>query len=230
MVKANRHPLLALAVVVAASWSVVGAPAERGLVEAEILGKKVTIAYGRPELKGRALDSLMARLPEDRVWRAGIDEVTTFTTESDLTVAMLSGVSCGRARKPGPPRRVPAGKYTVYVSAPLDGDWALILNSDPGIELGALGKLLGFPVPDAAAHRPWPHLEGYNLNMPKKVPGIAATEVARIVMKQGTNPAPVDPFTITLKPSGVKTLTVTLAWGERNWSADLDAAGLDFVQ
>ena len=42
----------------------------------------------------------MAQLPADRVWRAGVDQVTTLTTEADL---MVGG------------KRVPAGKYTLYV-------------------------------------------------------------------------------------------------------------------
>ena len=36
-----------------------------------IQGKRVTVDYGRAELKGRALESLIAQLPDDRVWRAG---------------------------------------------------------------------------------------------------------------------------------------------------------------
>ena len=38
-----------------------------------------------------------------------------------------------------------AGRYSVYVSAPQEGDWSLILNSDLGIELGALAQGHGFP-------------------------------------------------------------------------------------
>src|SRR5215510_4328634 len=74
--------------------------AARGTAEGSIGGMKVTIEYGRPELKGRSLDALLAQLPEDRVWRAGTDEVTTLTTEGALALASMSGAACTRLRAP----------------------------------------------------------------------------------------------------------------------------------
>src|SRR5262245_18790109 len=157
---------------------------------------KVTIEYGRPELKGRSLDALLAQLPEDRVWRAGTDEVTTLTTEGALALASMSGAACTRLRAPVEGRKVPAGKYTVYVSLPPSGVASLILNADPGIELGALGKILGFPVSAGESKTMWPHLEGYNFNREKGVVGIAQTEVVRAPMTPSAADPPVDPFTI----------------------------------
>ena len=198
--------------------------ATRGTAEGTIQGKKVTVDYGRAELKGRSLESLIAQLPDDRVWRAGADEVTTLTTEGDLSLDSLSGSSCSRSRRPCGGRRVAAGKYSVYVSAPQEGDWPLILNSDPGIELGALANAMGFSVPATAAKRLWPHLEGYNMNRAQNVAGIANTEVARVIMRPGTANPPVDPFSISLTPSGSNALTLTLAWADRTWSVDLSGA------
>ena len=195
---------------------------KRATAEGTIQGKKVTVNYGRAELKGRSLDSLIAQLPDDRVWRAGADEVTTLTTEGELSLDSLSGSSCSRSRRPCGGRNVAAGKYSVYVSAPQEGDWSLILNSDPGIELGALAKALGFSAPENAAKRLWPHLEGYNMNRAHEVAGIAYTEVARVIMRPGTADPPVDPFTISLKPSGSNALTLILAWAGRTWSVDLN--------
>lgn len=183
--------------------------AGRGTAEGTIKGKKVTFDYGRPPLKGRTLDSLIAQLPPDRVWRAGTNEVTTLTTEAALTVGG---------------KRVPAGKYSVYLHCPEQGDWSLILNSDQGIELAALGKILGFTVPDSAAKKPWPHLEGYKADAAKKTTGIADKEVARQTMKSGTSSTPVDPFSIAVKPSAAGGLTVTFAWADKTWSTDLNAA------
>jgi hypothetical protein len=197
--------------------------AQRGVAEGTIQGKKVTVDYGRAELRGRSLESLIAQLPDDRVWRAGADEVTTLTTEGELSLDCLTGSSCTRSRHPGGGRKVAAGKYSVYVSAPQEGDWSLILNSDSGIELGALAKVMGFSVPESAAQRLWPHLEGYNMNRAHNVAGIAATEVARVIMRPGTAHPPVDPFTIRLEPSGSDALTLTLAWADRTWSIDLKA-------
>jgi DUF2911 family protein len=197
--------------------------AQRGTAEGTIQGKKVTVEYGRAELKGRSLESLIAQLPDDRVWRAGADEVTTLTTEGELSLDCLTGSSCTRIRRPGGGRKVAAGKYSVYVSAPREGDWLLILNSDPGIELGALAQVMGFSVPESDAKRLWPHLEGYNMNRGRNVAGIAGTEVARVVMRPGAANPPVDPFTIRLEPSSSNALTLTIAWADRTWSVDLNA-------
>lgn len=198
--------------------------AERGTAEGTIHGSKVTVEYGRAELKGRSLDSLISQLPEDRVWRAGADEVTTLTTEIDLSVDGLRGSSCSRTRVAGAERTVRAGSYSVYVSAPLEAEWSLILNSDRGIELGSLASLLGFEVPSNAAARLWPHLEGYNMNRAKGIVGIAAREVARIPLTAGSADPPVDPFTIRLEPAGLDALTLTLAWADKTLAVDLNAA------
>ncbi|MGH9336400.1 MAG: DUF2911 domain-containing protein, partial [Vicinamibacteria bacterium] len=56
----------------------------RGKAETTVNGKKVTIDYGRPALKGRAIDALMKDLPEDRIWRAGENQVTTLETGTAL--------------------------------------------------------------------------------------------------------------------------------------------------
>lgn len=198
--------------------------AERGTAEGTIHGRKLTVEYGRAELNGRSLEALISQLPEDRVWRAGADEVTTLTTEIDLSVDGLRGSSCSRTRVPGAARTVRAGTYSVYVSAPAEADWSLILNSDPGIELGALARILGFSVPSSAATRLWPHLEGYNMNRAKGVVGIASREVARLPLRAGSADPPVDPFTIRLEPAGLDALTLTLAWADRTLSVDLNAA------
>jgi len=198
-----------------------GHGAERGTAEGAIRGKKVRVEYGRAELKGRSLDSLIAALPDDRVWRAGTDEVTTLTTEGDLVLDCLSGSACTRARAPAGGRKVRAGKYTVYISAPPNGAYSLILNSDPGLELGELGRILGFSVPESDARRLWPHVEGYNLNRANGAAGIAQTEVARAPMRPGTADPPVDPFTIRLEPSSSSGLTLTFAWVDKTWSVDL---------
>ena len=77
----------------------------RGTATATLNGKKVTIDYGRPALKGRPLGDLIKQLSEDRVWRSGDDQVTTLTTETDLDIGG---------------KTVKAGKYSVYVHLPAD--------------------------------------------------------------------------------------------------------------
>jgi len=190
-----RLATLAAALAVAGLASAADHP--RGTATATVGGKKVSIDYGRPVLAGRSIDELTSKLPEDRMWRAGENQVTILNTEGDI---MLGG------------KKVPAGKYSVYVHAPANGDWSLALNSDQGI---ALGKIYS-AAPDNLKNEPWPRLDGYAKN-------IASTEVARATMKGGKTTAPVDSFTIDLKPKG-DAATMVLSWGDRTWSLDVTAA------
>ena len=89
----------------------------RETVKASVAGKNVAIEYGRPQLKGRALADLLQQLPADRVWRAGENEVTTFTIEGPVSIGG---------------KNVAAGKYSLYVHVPESGDWSLVVNTDPG--------------------------------------------------------------------------------------------------
>jgi hypothetical protein len=176
----------------------------RETVSANVGGKKVEITYGRPSLKGRSFAELAKALPEDKIWRAGENEVTTLKTEGDLTVGT---------------RRVPAGSYSVYVHVPEQGDWSLVLNSDPGIEVGKLLQILrpgSQPLPPERASRVWPRLDGYTKN-------IADKEVARAAMKANPAGAAVDPFTITLV-EGKAGATLTMAWTDKSYGIELKPA------
>jgi hypothetical protein len=172
--------------------------AARETVGATLNGKKVAVDYGRPALNGRKVDELVAQLPADRVWRAGANEVTTLTTETDL---IIGG------------KKVPAGKYSVYVFAPTTGDWSLILNTDPGVPLKTI-----FPAapPDRADHL-WPILDGYSK--------IAAKEVVRVPMKSVAPREPMDKFLISLEPAKAGASAITLTWGDRAWTVDVKDAG-----
>jgi hypothetical protein len=177
----------------------------RETVSATVAGKKLEIAYGRPALKGRALADLLKQLPKDRIWRAGENEVTTLKTEADLTIGG---------------KKVAAGTYSVYVHVPESGDWSLVLNTDPGIEVGKLlAKLMPNrpPLPPERASRLWPRLDGYTEN-------IADTEVVRAAMKAGPTPAAaVDTFTITLAEAK-DAATLAMAWADKSYSIELKAA------
>jgi hypothetical protein len=170
------------------------APAPRGTATASLKGKQITIEYGRPALKGRNVKDLTAQLPPDRMWRAGSDRVTTLATEGDI---LIGG------------KKVPAGKYTLYVHIPESGDWSLAVNTDPGIELIKLWPA----APPEAAKLIFPRLDGYQKN-------IADKEIARVPMKSGAIATPVELFTITLDPGGV----LTMLWGDRSWSIDVKPA------
>jgi hypothetical protein len=151
-------------------------PQPRGNATATVNGKKVTLDYGRPALKGRSMAELLKQLPPDRIWRAGENEVTMLTTEGDLMIGST---------------RVPAGKYSVYVHAPEKGDWSLVLNKDAGIPLIKLWD----KAPPAVADHLWPRLDGYDK--------VKATEVARIPMRSVAVKAPVDVFTADLSASAL---------------------------
>ncbi len=172
--------------------------AARETVSATLNGKVVAIDYGRPALNGRKVDELIAKLPPDRVWRAGANEVTTLKADTDV---LIGG------------KRVPAGKYSVYVYAPASGDWALILNTDPGVPLKTI-----FPAapPERADHL-WPILDGYAK--------IASKEVIRVPMKQVSAKEPMDRFLISLEPAKGGASAITLTWGERAWTVDVKDAG-----
>ncbi len=80
-------------------------------VEATIGGKKITITYGRPYLKGRkAVGGTL--VPYGQVWRTGADEATILTTEADLMIGSLS---------------VPKGSYSLF-TLPTEAGWKLIVN------------------------------------------------------------------------------------------------------
>ena len=77
---------------------------------ATIAGKKITITYGRPFKKGRAIFGGL--VPYGQVWRTGADEATTFATEADLMIGSL---------------HVPAGEYSLF-TLPNEKEWTLVLN------------------------------------------------------------------------------------------------------
>jgi hypothetical protein len=89
-------------------------PSPPGTAEVTLKGKKITIEYSRPYLKGRHVGKELA--PFGEVWRTGANEATSLVTETDLTIGGT---------------RVPAGKYTIY-SLPSEGTWKLIINKQTG--------------------------------------------------------------------------------------------------
>ena len=79
-------------------------------VTATLAGKKLTVSYGRPYVKGRAIFGGL--VPWGEVWRTGADEATTFTTEADVVIGGL---------------KVPKGKYALF-TIPTEKQWTLVLN------------------------------------------------------------------------------------------------------
>ena len=89
-------------------------PSPPATAEVALKGKKITIDYSRPSLKGRKVGQELA--PYGKVWRTGANEATTLTTEVDLNIGGT---------------KVPAGKYTLW-TLPSEGTWKLIINKQTG--------------------------------------------------------------------------------------------------
>jgi Protein of unknown function (DUF2911) len=77
---------------------------------AVIAGKKVTIQYGRPYKKGRAIFGGL--VPYGEIWRTGADEATILTTDGDLMIGTL---------------RVARGSYALF-TLPGKKEWTLVVN------------------------------------------------------------------------------------------------------
>jgi Protein of unknown function (DUF2911) len=80
-------------------------------VSTNLNGKELSIAYGRPYLKGRQFGKDVA--PYGQVWRLGADEATKLTVPSSVRV------------QGGP--ELPAGSYSLW-AIPGKEKWTLIVN------------------------------------------------------------------------------------------------------
>jgi len=164
----------------------------RDTAQTTIEGKQVTIEYGSPELKGRTLTDLMEQLPAHRIWRAGAGAVTTLETETDLSIGG---------------KKVPAGKYSLYMHCPVNGDYTLVINSD-------LGRPLESYIPNVSPERAkqsYPHLWDFYKD-------IADKEVARISLKQVTSPNS-EMLKYAFQPAGEGAL-LAISWGEQAWTIE----------
>ena len=85
----------------------------RGTASATFGDASVSVDYGRPKLEGR---DMLAQATDGMVWRMGMNEATTFTTDADLTFGDTV---------------VPAGEYSLFMKKVGDG-WELIFNSQTG--------------------------------------------------------------------------------------------------
>ncbi|HEX2574423.1 MAG TPA: DUF2911 domain-containing protein [Polyangia bacterium] len=82
--------------------------------EATVGGKKITINYSAPSMRGRKI--MGGLVPLGEVWRTGANAATTMTTEGALVIGNLN---------------VPAGTYTLF-TIPGEKEWTLIINKQTG--------------------------------------------------------------------------------------------------
>jgi hypothetical protein len=102
--------LCALVVVASAQMN-----AARGKAEATVKGKKITIDYGRPSLKGRDIFSMVQ---PGMVWRLGMNQATNIESTGDLLVAG---------------KEVKAGKYTLWAKKTGPDSWTLAFHPKTGV-------------------------------------------------------------------------------------------------
>jgi hypothetical protein len=80
---------------------------------AVIDGARITVTYGRPSMRGRAIFG--ALVPYDRVWCPGADEATILDSDKPIQLDTL---------------RVPAGPHTIWM-LPTANQWTLIVSKEP---------------------------------------------------------------------------------------------------
>ena len=86
----------------------------RDSVSAKVAGATISINYGSPSVKGRKIFGGLE--PYGKLWRAGANQATTFTTDKDITVEG---------------KKLPAGKYTFF-AVPGEKEWKIVFNSQVG--------------------------------------------------------------------------------------------------
>jgi hypothetical protein len=168
----------------------------RATASTQINGKSVTIEYGSPALKGRNLAEFMKKLPADRIWRAGAGAMTSLTTETDLNIGG---------------KKVPAGKYSLYMHCPEGGNFSLVINSDLGMPLGEI-------IPNAPPERAkqiYPRFWAYTKDIGDK-------EVARVSLKQ-IDSKDTDSLIYSFRPAGDGAL-LTISWEKQSWTVEFQPA------
>lgn len=86
-------------------------PSPRDSVSGDVAGSQIKIWYGSPSVKGRVIFGKLEAY--GKVWRAGANEATQFTTSKDI---MVEG------------KKLPAGKYAFFLVPAENGEWTAIFN------------------------------------------------------------------------------------------------------
>ena len=109
-----RHAILCLFAILLAGTAAYAQPSHPKSPHDTVKTKEITITYGRPYKKGRAIFGQLE--PYGKVYRCGADEATQITFAKDVTFG-------------GKP--VKAGTYT-FCAIPNKDQWTVILNSKLG--------------------------------------------------------------------------------------------------
>lgn len=107
------------------AMAVIGLVAENGFGQRNpratakiIVGSKtISVEYGRPSLKGRAVAELLQQLKVGDFWRLGADKSTTFSSGADLQFGDVT---------------IPNGSYSLWAERGADNSWMLVFNKQQG--------------------------------------------------------------------------------------------------
>lgn len=114
----TRITRFAFSAILAAGVAFAQKPSPAAEATTTVDGKKITIKYSAPSVRGRQIfgdGGIVSHDPTYPVWRAGANSATTLITEADLDINGL---------------KVPKGTYTLFV---LTGNpWKLIVNKQTG--------------------------------------------------------------------------------------------------
>ena len=80
----------------------------------KIAGANIKIKYSSPSVKGRKIFGGLE--PYGKLWRAGANQATTFTTDKDITIEG---------------KKLAAGTYTFF-AMPGEKEWKVVFNSQVG--------------------------------------------------------------------------------------------------
>jgi hypothetical protein len=89
-------------------------PSPRDSAELTLSGKRISVNYGSPSMRGRKI--MGSVVPYDEVWRTGANAATVFTIQANLIIGNV---------------KLPKGSYTLY-SLPSTKQWKLIINKQTG--------------------------------------------------------------------------------------------------
>jgi hypothetical protein len=91
-------------------------PSPRDSVSGTVKGANIKINFGAPSVRNRKIFGDSALLAYGKIWRAGANQMTTFTTDKDLKIGG---------------KTLPAGTYSLFATPGAD-QWTVIFNSVTG--------------------------------------------------------------------------------------------------
>ncbi len=109
--------VLAVGLLTLTAESVLAQGGSRGTSSISIGGKKVSVEYGRPSLKGKTVAEEIDRLKPGDFWRLGANKSTTFSNAVDLQFGEAT---------------VPAGEYSLWAQRESENSWKLVFNKQHG--------------------------------------------------------------------------------------------------